>query len=447
MGIYSSSRTCICFLWLPLLFIWKIKKRIFKHAPTPRSSLLDNSEPAADGYYNFVAISIITATLSLMVSNYDEHGYFVDLTVLYWLLADLYIGIGLWLSMSLFSYTVYFLRKAIVNGVSEDKVLPFYVLIQIIINTIPVYIVLNLNMSPVLAGGTMMEMCVHSMKIHSYWHTNRLLAREFEKERHNEDSPIAPSLQVNKAADQEYPSANTEDYPTNINIKDFTYFLMAPTLVYETYYPRTEKVDWIKVVQLSFAASISLFIFYVFMLELILPITKQALNINPIKAIIKLSLPTLALWCIGFYAVFHCILNLIAEVLRFADRKFYEDWWNAPTFDEWWKRWNVPVHEWMLRHIYQDSQRTLKLSRNVAGLATFLFSALLHEIVLTVAFGMVRPFLSTTMLLQIGLIFITRKSGLPNNLGNIFMWFSLFSGQPIVEILYSLEYVRLHSTP
>jgi len=369
------------------------------------------------------------------------------LTTLYWLLADLHIAIGLWLSISLFSYTVYFLRKAIVNGVSENKVLPFYVLIQVIIYTIPVYIVLNLNMSPVLAGGTMMEMCVHSMKIHSYWHTNRLLVREVEKELRNElNSPIAPSLQVNKAADQEYPSANTEDYPANINIKDFTYFLMAPTLVYETYYPRTEKVDWIKVVQLSFAASISLFIFYVFMLELILPITKHALNINPIKAIIKLSLPTIAVWCIGFYAVFHCILNLIAEVLRFADRKFYEDWWNAPTFDEWWKRWNAPVHEWMLRHIYQDSQRTLKLSRNVAGLATFLFSAVLHEIVLTVAFGMVRPFLSTTMLLQIGLIFITRKSGLPKNLGNILMWFSLFSGQPIVEILYSLEYVRLHLT-
>lgn len=27
-------------------------------------------------------------------------------------------------------------------------------------------------------------------------------------------------------------------------------------------------------------------------------------------------------------------LNIVAEVLRFGDREFYKDWWNATTIEE-----------------------------------------------------------------------------------------------------------------
>jgi hypothetical protein len=27
-------------------------------------------------------------------------------------------------------------------------------------------------------------------------------------------------------------------------------------------------------------------------------------------------------------------LNILAEILRFGDREFYKDWWNAKTIDE-----------------------------------------------------------------------------------------------------------------
>lgn len=29
-----------------------------------------------------------------------------------------------------------------------------------------------------------------------------------------------------------------------------------------------------------------------------------------------------------------CRLNILAELLRFGDREFYKDWWNAKTFEE-----------------------------------------------------------------------------------------------------------------
>ena len=50
------------------------------------------------------------------------------------------------------------------------------------------------------------------------------------------------------------------------------------------------------------------------------------------------------IWLTSFYLVFHSVLNLSGELLRFADREFYYGWWNANNILEFWKTWNVPVH-------------------------------------------------------------------------------------------------------
>ena len=37
------------------------------------------------------------------------------------------------------------------------------------------------------------------------------------------------------------------------------------------------------------------------------------------------------IWLLLFFSVFHCLLNILAEVTQFGDRLLYEDWWNAQT--------------------------------------------------------------------------------------------------------------------
>lgn len=37
------------------------------------------------------------------------------------------------------------------------------------------------------------------------------------------------------------------------------------------------------------------------------------------------------IWLLLFFSVFHCLLNILAEVTMFGDRLLYEDWWNATT--------------------------------------------------------------------------------------------------------------------
>lgn len=34
----------------------------------------------------------------------------------------------------------------------------------------------------------------------------------------------------------------------------------------------------------------------------------------------------------GFFGILHSWLSLMAELTRFADRRFYEDWWNVEGF-------------------------------------------------------------------------------------------------------------------
>lgn len=70
-----------------------------------------------------------------------------------------------------------------------------------------------------------------------------------------------------------------------------------------------------------------------------------------LERILKLSVPSIIIWLLMFYVIFHSYLNLWAELLRFGDRQFYRPWWNATTIAEYWRLWNIPVYNWVKRHI------------------------------------------------------------------------------------------------
>ena len=55
------------------------------------------------------------------------------------------------------------------------------------------------------------------------------------------------------------------------------------------------------------------------------------------------SLPGIILLLLGFYGFLHCWLNGFAELLRFNDKEFYQDWWTAKSFGEYYRKWNCVV--------------------------------------------------------------------------------------------------------
>ena len=163
------------------------------------------------------------------------------------------------------------------------------------------------------------------------------------------------------------------------------------------------------------------------------------------ERILKLSTTSLYVWLLGFYAFFHSCLNATAEILKFGDRGFYRDWWNAQTIDEYWRLWNAPVHFWLKRHVYIPL-RSAGYSPFVSSLAIFGLSAIGHEYLVAVSTHLVLGWALGAMLIQIPLITITRwylNRWPKSSFGNYFFWITFcILGMPTCVLFYYRAWIQ-----
>jgi diacylglycerol O-acyltransferase-1 len=179
-------------------------------------------------------------------------------------------------------------------------------------------------------------------------------------------------------------------YPQNITIKNLVYFWWAPTLVYQPVYPRTDKIRWVFVFKrLGEVFCLSVFV-WVASAQYAAPVLRNSLDKiasldipSILERLLKLSTISLVIWLAGFFALFQSFLNALAEVLRFGDRFFYDDWWNSESLGAYWRTWNRPVYTYFKRHVYMPLiGRGWK--PQTASLAVFFVSAVLHEVLVGV---------------------------------------------------------------
>ncbi|CAN0195157.1 unnamed protein product [Discosporangium mesarthrocarpum] len=167
-----------------------------------------------------------------------------------------------------------------------------------------------------------------------------------------------------------------------------------------------------------------------------------------LERLLALSVPNTYIWLLGFYLFFHLTLNLLAEVLRFGDRIFYRDWWNANTIEAYWRLWNTPVHYWLVRHLYFPALR-MGASKNMASCLCFLLSAVMHELLVSVPFHMIKFYAFLGMAFNIPLVTLTKALnsilGRDQQAGNWIFWV-LFCivGQPMSLLLYYRDYCSKH---
>jgi diacylglycerol O-acyltransferase-1 len=158
---------------------------------------------------------------------------------------------------------------------------------------------------------------------------------------------------------------------------------------------------------------------------------------------IKLAIVNTYLWLLIFYFYFHLYLNLFAEILRFGDRVFYKDWWNSSELSAYWRLWNQPVHYWLIRHVYFPCIRH-KINKPVSTLIVFTLSAIMHEVLVSVPFHMIRPWSFLGIMMQVPLVGITKyiyRKYPGTSVGNIIFWLSFcVVGQPMAVMLYTVDY-------
>lgn len=292
-----------------------------------------------------------------------------------------------------------------------------------------------------------------ALKQHSYVFTNLLLAEETElrrlqrRKRRRQTGGTTASV---SSADSRSNSSGRVKYPHNVTISNMLYYAVAPVLVYETTYPRTSGVRMRYVSWYSLQLVCCVIVQYVLVMQFCVPIWKLGHGVEDdeprlVWYIVKLALPCFFIWLLMFFGFFHCALNVIAELTRFADRQFYREWWNATTLYQFWRQWNILVHEWCLRHLYVEGVSRHNVGRGTAAFGTFLMSAVMHEYVAFCGFRLLRPYLFVGMMAQLPLMKMsTRLEGTRN--GNLLMWGMLFAGQCSMGMLYVRDYLRAYGS-
>ncbi|KAH9940840.1 MBOAT-domain-containing protein [Epithele typhae] len=226
-------------------------------------------------------------------------------------------------------------------------------------------------------------------------------------------------------------------WPQNISFYDFAWYQLTPTLVYELEYPRTQSIRPLYVFEKSVAFFGTFALLYTMVETFILPLTPTPEQ-SFARSLLDLAMPFMISYLLLFYIIFECICNAFAELSYFADRQFYDDWWNSTSWDEFSRKWNKPVHTFLLRHVYASSISSYKLSRQGAMFFTFCFSALAHELVMAVVTKKIRFYLFILQIAQIPLIAIGRIPAIRRNklMGNIVFWIGLYAGFPLLCVAY-----------
>ncbi|XP_056656599.1 sterol O-acyltransferase 2 [Monodelphis domestica] len=234
------------------------------------------------------------------------------------------------------------------------------------------------------------------------------------------------------------------------SFSSYLYFLFCPTLIYRESYPRTPHVRWNYVAK-NFAQALGCLFYACFIISRLCvpvfanmsrePFSTRALVLSFFHA----TLPGIFMLLLMFFAFLHCWLNAFAEMLRFADRMFYRDWWNSTSFSNYYRTWNVVVHDWLYSYVYQDGLRLLGFRARVpAMLSVFLVSAVVHEYIFCFVLGFFYPVMLILFLFGALLNFMMHDQH-TGPVYNVLLWTMLFLGQGIMVSLYCQEwYARKH---
>ena len=375
------------------------------------------------GLMNLTYVMIAVAALRVLLLNYLRSEPILDMEFLEWSLEGAVDTLALYALMVLGSLSVFALHwLAAHQYISVPLREMLYRFASGMHLLVPYKVFLNRSLSPVPAFFIALQSMVLLLKHHSYYTNVR-------------------ALQIDSGG----------LHPERVRLRDFLYFLVVPTLVYRVDgYPKSPKIRPLFLVRRTLQALGCMFLIYEVVVYSMLPEFKRVNQVPTLQFVVDLMMPAVLLWMLLFVATFEVILNVFAELTYFGDRRFYDDWWNSTNLGEFSRKWNRPVHDWLYMHVYRPLLRR-GYGKAVAQSCVFLFSAIFHELILSITFRRVRIYLFALMMLQIPMI--TATSGLPlhsdkhrwmRRAANIWFWFGMFLGPALLFLIYCKDYYQEH---
>ncbi|KAL9085165.1 MAG: hypothetical protein Q9159_004847 [Coniocarpon cinnabarinum] len=303
------------------------------------------------------------------------------------------------------------------------------------------------------------------------------------------EEPFAPreerirQLREDLAVELTSPLGNVT-YDQNLTVANFVDFLLCPTLCYELEFPRTEKRNYMELFYKTSATFGCIFLLTITSENFIIPVLDEsAVRLQERHSLAdgalimaettsKLLFPFMITFLLVFLVIFEYICGAFAEITCFADRHFYDDWWNSCDWLEFSREWNVPVHNFFRRHVYaalstprsvlltsplspgpqttskweQQQKAKAPVSRPVATFITFLISALAHELIMGCITKKLRGYGFFAMMLQMPIVLVQRSRWIRGRtlLNNILFWCSMVLGLSMMCALYVLAPAVYH---
>ncbi|CAL0330296.1 unnamed protein product [Lupinus luteus] len=402
--------------------------RRIKESPLSSDTIFRQSHA---GLFNLCVVVLVSVNSRLIIENLMKYGWLIEFGFWFSLtsLRDWPLFMCC-LTLAIFPLAAFFVEKlAQRKYISETVVVLLHIIITTTTLLYPVLVILRCDSAFVFGVALMLFACIVWLKLVSYAHTNydlRAISKSTEK-----GEAVTSTLNI--------------DYTYDVSFKSLVYFTVAPTLCYQPSYPRTPSIrkGWLlrQIVKLIIFTGVMGFIIE----QYINPIVQNSQHplkgnlLYAMERILKLSIPNLYVWFCMFYCFFHLWLNILAELLRFGDREFYKDWWNAKNVGDYWRLWNMPVHKWMIRHLYFPCLRN-GIPKGVALLIAFLVSALFHELCIAVPCHIFKWWAFIGIMFQVPVVLITNyvQNKFQNSMvGNMTFWFTFcILGQPMCVLLY-----------
>lgn len=302
----------------------------------------------------------------------------------------------------------------------------------------------------------MLHGVVMLMKVHSYAFYNGYLweitselnfSSKFIKKSDSLDENT--KIALNNSIDFCSKELTSQNFPNNISFWNFFEYSMFPVLVYQSSYPRNDNIrlDYLfKKIAGIFGV---IFLMIAISQERLYPIVMKCLELQSTTSLIyRLKMypfilietipPFLSVYLLVFYLIWELILNAIAELSKFADREFYRYWWNSVDWNEYARDWNVPVHKFLLRHVYHSSISAFHVNKTAATIFTFFLSSVMHELAMYVIFKKIRFYLLMLQMSQLSLVQLSKTKWMKDKfiLGNCIFWFGIVFGPSLMCTMY-----------
>ena len=158
-----------------------------------------------------------------------------------------------------------------------------------------------------------------------------------------------------------------------LNWRAMLMFFVFPTCCFQLRYKRTRSINWTRVAKYGALLSSTMIFAMFVLLFLLIPQMKQisTMPLHGKHSLFYLTLTSIRISVTGtvthhlmFLGILVGYMNLVAEVTRFAQRDFYQDWWNLGSIEEFWRKWNRPVHQFLKRHVARPLNEAVNSSES-----------------------------------------------------------------------------------